>query len=88
MAPINFPQANDILHPAPGTEEQVMALPIYRYSAVHPEEGFTDLVLSAWKPSEEELKRINEGKPIYFMCYGKTHPPIRICTEKIFDNED
>lgn len=33
---------------------------------------------TAWYPSPEELKALNEGKPVYVILQGWHHPPIRV----------
>lgn len=38
----------------------------------------TPVMITAWVPSEEELKTLNEGKPLFVMILGKQHPPIMV----------
>lgn len=33
---------------------------------------------SAWEPTPDELRRLNEGKPIYITILGVEHPPILV----------
>ena len=35
-------------------------------------------MISAWQPTEEELKRINEGHPIFLLIKGTTHPVVAL----------
>lgn len=77
MTPVNFKEANDVLKAPKGQEDQVQDLPIFRCSQEI--KGLVmPLTISAWKPSEEEIRLISEGGLIYFRCFGKTHPPISI----------
>lgn len=33
-------------------------------------------MISAWRPTEAELKRINEGQPIFLHIHGHIHPVV------------
>lgn len=45
------------------------------------------IMISAWKPNEEEIKAINEGKPVYLWIYGALHPVVSLSVEGIqYDN--
>lgn len=35
-------------------------------------------MISAWVPSENELKRLNEGKPIFLEIQGTRHPVVSL----------
>jgi hypothetical protein len=39
------------------------------------ESGYA-IMQSAWFPSPDELKRMQEGAPVIFTVYGTVHPPI------------
>lgn len=54
--PVFFPGANAHFGPPPGLEEMVGHLYVFR-------NGRT--VVSAWKPSPEELARLNAGEAIF-----------------------
>ena len=43
------------------------------------------VIVSAWKPSEEDLKALNEGKPLYLQIVGVAQPPVALFTENPFE---
>lgn len=55
---------------APGCSDLRVRADVY-------EDGTTTLT-SAWMPTPDELKRLNEGLPIHLSIYGtgKGHPPV------------
>lgn len=75
-----FPEANDVLKAAPGTEAYVRDLPIYRQpmpgqpvpAGQHP------CVVCCYQFSPEELAEINRTGVIYLMHLGYTHPPVGV----------
>lgn len=77
MTPTEFPQQNDILNPSKGTEDTVLPLHILRTTELLGD-SICPKIVSAWKPTEEEIRLISEGGLVYFHCYGYTHPPIWI----------
>lgn len=42
----------------------------------------TPISISAWKPSPEDLERLNNGGLIYLNVFGNGHPMVSINTEK------
>lgn len=42
---------------------------------IHDRDGW---MLSAWRPTEAELKRINEGQPIWLHIQGVSHPVVSL----------
>lgn len=77
MKPIDFPQANNLLCAAPGTEDLVEDLPVCRYTyGWNPNDGGTPCTASCWKATWwERLKILWTGR-VYFACLAKTHPPV------------
>lgn len=35
-------------------------------------------MISAWQPTEAELKRIAEGKPVFLFIQGRVHPVVSL----------
>lgn len=67
------PRCNFVLGAPSGVPiESCTALPVRRAQY---EDG-TPVVQSFWKPSPEELKMLNEGKPILLSIWGETHAPV------------
>lgn len=71
-----FPEANTVLSAPPGLPEGACYdLPIHRHSRG---------VISCWRPTADDLVRLNLGGPIYLMVEGATHPPLLLLTESPF----
>jgi hypothetical protein len=71
-----FPESNDVLKAPPGVPgDRCYDLPIYRYSGG---------VISCWRPTLEDIKRIVMGEPIYLHVEGPTHPPLMLMTATPF----
>jgi len=73
MKPVKTEFTNSALK-APEGSDGVCDLPITRL--VSPE-GYP-AVESCWELSKEELEKVKETGKIYFVCMGKTHPPISL----------
>lgn len=72
----HFPEANDVLKAPPGVPgDRCYDLPIHRYAGG---------VISCWRPTKEDIKRIAMGEPIYLHVEGLTHPPLVLMTETPF----
>jgi hypothetical protein len=39
-------------------------------------------LVSAWRPSKEELKRLNEGQPLYLHIWTAQHPVVALSVGK------
>lgn len=35
-------------------------------------------MVTAWQPSPEELKRLNEGQPVFLHIFGTVHPVVSL----------
>lgn len=42
------------------------------------EQSGLPFMMTAWQPDAEELKALNEGKPIFLCISGRTHPVIKL----------
>lgn len=75
-----FPEANDVLRAAPGTEDYVNDLPIFRQPMRGEElpEGQQPCVVSCFRFSPEELAEINRTGVVYHMVLGYTHAPVSL----------
>lgn len=40
--------------------------------------GSLAALTSAWKPSPEELARLNAGAPVHLRVIGQSHPPVML----------
>ena len=77
MKGIKFPGATfDLVKPEGWTDEQCSSLPAAR--------GVTDTnmpyILTAFKPSKEDIEAINRGEPIYLQVLGTTFAPVALYT--------
>ncbi|HEX8658318.1 MAG TPA: hypothetical protein VF690_12320, partial [Hymenobacter sp.] len=77
---IDFPEANDVLKAAPGTEEYVSDLPIFRQPLLGQQlkPGHPPCVVSCFKLSAEELAEVARTGLLYLQVLGPTHPPVSI----------
>ena len=71
MIPVRFAQANIEMQPPPGEEENVHTLWCWRGTYGDGTPGF----VSAWRPTPEELVRLNLGEPIFLSILGASLPP-------------
>ena len=37
-----------------------------------------NVMVSAWQPSPDEVRRLQEGQPIYLWVWGTGHPPVSL----------
>lgn len=72
----HFPEENDVLKAPPGLPEGACYdLPIHRHAGG---------IVSVWRPTKDDIKRIAMGAPIYLHVEGRTHPPLVLLTESPF----
>lgn len=77
MIPQRFAEANQVLHrPANLTEEQCQSVHAHVSQA-------TRQVVTCWKPTAEELVKINLGEPIWLILWGGM-PPACLTVERPF----
>lgn len=75
MSPTDFPYSNDIIGPPEGVDEsQVMPVPCYIGQLQGGNMDGAQFIITAWKPSPEEVLQIISGGPIYLMCIGGLPP--------------
>lgn len=67
--PAPFPEANLLLIAPAGQEDEVGQLPVLRTDG---------RVVSCWRPSIEELRRIIDTGEIWLSIWGDTHPPVLV----------
>lgn len=67
-----------------GLDQGYIPLPVRKDKA---DDGTTVLV-SSWKPSAEELERLNKGAPVYLAVYGSFHPPVRLDVPKFLNEKE
>lgn len=75
MSPVHFPQANRWFRPPPSLEESQCSV-IHAYCGTI-ERGSVEglnLIVTAWQPSEEELKALNAGQPVFISFIGVLPP--------------
>ena len=71
MKPVKTENTNSILK-APVGSDNVVDLPITQLEYIDGSKA----VESCWELSKEELEKVNETGRVYFVCMGRTHPPI------------
>ena len=76
MQPVEFEGCRMVGKPQDMTDEQCMAIPAYEGVD---DEGF-HFFLTAWKPSYEDLKALNEGEPIYIKSLSARLVPMAVYT--------
>ena len=74
MTPCDFPEANTTFTSPPDLEGSCRDIRAFHGQA---QGGIFDgapQVVVAWRPSDEELRRINEGQPIFLSVMGGLPP--------------
>lgn len=80
MNPVEFPEANCTFGPPQGlTENQVRPIKAYRGTVPTGSIEGLPMVVTAWKPNDQEKERILNGEPIYLTIIG-TLPPHSLTT--------
>lgn len=76
MSPIRFAEANIVMkRPANMTEEECADVHAYRADGQ---------VITAWRPTPEELVKMNLGEPVWLYVIGSTMPPVLVTMENPF----
>lgn len=44
-------------------------------------EGRQPVMVSAWEPTEDELKAMAKGATVYLYVWGRSHPPVMILVD-------
>lgn len=77
MYPIDFEGANtNLVKPENMTDEQCYSLPAFRGED---ENGFK-FTLVAFKPNYEDLRALQEGRPLYLKVLGEGFAPVALFT--------
>jgi hypothetical protein len=76
MQPIEFPGSTQIGKPQDMTDEQCFS--VWATAGIDAD-GFA-YYMTCWKPSYEDIKAIQEGRPIYVKVLAKTLPPMALFT--------
>lgn len=75
MTSVNFPQANSRFGPPPGlADSQCNTIHAFSGKVQRGSVEGSQLVVVAWKPSEEEICAMLAGSPIYLSCIGGLPP--------------
>ena len=76
MTPIEFPEANaHFAAPPQYAETQVKPIRAYCGSVAGGSMDGTPVVVTAWKPNDEEVAAMNGGAPIFLTFIGNALPP-------------
>lgn len=75
MIPVRFPQANAFFGAPPGLDpSQVEAVAAYSGTAQGGSLDGMPIVVTAWRPSPEDLEALNAGRPIFLTFIGGLPP--------------
>lgn len=75
MIPIAFPEANmNFKAPDDLEESQCATIPAYRGKIAGGSVDGIDVVVVAWLPSSEDLRRLAQGEPIFLSVVGGLPP--------------
>lgn len=74
MIPVRTEEMKSTLAAPAGYESSCAALPVL--FTKNPDGQV--VIVSAWMPTEKELKDLNEGKPVLLFVYGVTHPMVAL----------
>jgi len=77
MRPIDFPESNIVFgKPNSMTDEQCFSISAYKGTNA---DGIP-VINTVWMPSFEDIKAINEGRPIILSICGEGMPPVSLFT--------
>lgn len=76
MYPIEFPGSTEIKKPESMTDEQCYG--VFATAGID-DNGF-EYYITCWKPSYEDIKSIQEGRPIYVKTLATRLPPMALFT--------
>ena len=81
MKAVRFPQATTFFGPPPGlSESQVKMIPAFIGTVQRGSMEGSAMVITAWKPSPDDLARLNQGDPIFLTFLGSL-PPHMVSTD-------
>jgi hypothetical protein len=75
MSPIDFPESNTRFGPPPDlADSQCQTIHAFIGQVNRGSLDGAALVVTAWKPTPEEIEAISKGAPIYLSCLGGLPP--------------
>lgn len=75
MTPTNFPECNGRFRAPPDLDpSQCLTIDAYKGNVQGGSMDGCPIVVVAWKPSDNELDRLNQGHPIYMSTVGGLSP--------------
>lgn len=75
MIPVTFPEANIRYGPPPDlAESQCMTIHAYRGQVAGGSVDGSLIVVTAWKPSPDEIEAMKQGRPIFLSFIGGLPP--------------
>ena len=77
MIPIYFEGSQEIKKPVNMTDEECSSI----WATTGVDEAGYAYILTAWKPSYEDLQALNNGSPIYIKVLSTGLPPMALFTE-------
>lgn len=76
MVATAFNEENAVLDSPPGmTPEECEMLSVYRGV----DEAGNPVVISCWKPTQEEWAAMRNSNRVWLIVYGNTMPPVALC---------
>jgi len=79
--PVRFEQANTVMRAPAGMENCCDV-----HAAVVQWSDGSHSVLTAWRPTPEELVRLNLGEPVFLMVSGQGMPPVALAVGNPLDH--
>jgi len=81
MTPVRFAQCNFVMT-APHGMDNCYDLQVCK--TFYPDG--TPAIISAWRPTPEELVKLNLGEPLFLSLMGETMPPAALTMQNPFEN--
>lgn len=86
MEASNFDESNTVLGPPKGMgEDEVRSLHTFR--GTYGENG-PPVVISKWKPTQQEIDALQAGEGLWLHCLGTTMPPVILTTDNPFETQE
>ena len=82
MNPVRFAQCNVVMKAPPNMDK---CYDLHACQCHYPDG--TPAVISAWRPTPEELVRLNLGEPIFLSLIGQTMPPAALIMDNPFETQ-
>lgn len=87
MFPTSFDESNNVLGPPEGTSlEDCSVLSVFQ-GTISDGEHADQVVISCWKPTQEELDKINRTGRVWLYIWGPTMPPAAVSGYSPFQQE-